>query len=222
MVPCTWKWKPLCFLPTRLIYSCHLFTSSLKLICPQGAFCSALWGVPLHKPVGAASAAAWLATLAGTETLTSNMLGLGTLSKHVFPLLLLLHTLPSHQPFLEMGWGWSRLWSVLQVPLQGVNGLLLRKVAKASWALRWRPEHTPKSHGGCKVGSCQKYTKRNPLGHVWHPWCATRMLSLGVLGWWGAAATLLSPPGPRELHEAARCVQGSAATGLSPVFALKF
>lgn len=44
MVPCTWKWKPLCSLPARLIGSCHLFPSSLKLICPRARSALVLGG----------------------------------------------------------------------------------------------------------------------------------------------------------------------------------
>lgn len=44
MVPCTWKWKPLCSLPARLVGSCHLFPSSLKLICPRARSALVLGG----------------------------------------------------------------------------------------------------------------------------------------------------------------------------------
>lgn len=159
------------------------------MICPRGTFCSALWGVPLHKPVGALSAAAWCVAVADTETLTSNVLGLEMPSKHVFPLCLLSST---HCPPMSCFWTWD-----------GDDS-------------GWSPEHVPKSHGAYKVDYCL----RNLLGDVQHPCRLTRMLRLRVLWWW-PVATLLPPPDPREPLEAARHVQGSAATGLTPFICLK-
>lgn len=162
VVPCTWKWKPLCFLPTRLIYSCQLFTLSLKLICPQGTFCSALWGVLLHKPVGAAGAAARRAALArGRFQSTSSSSS---------------SSLRARSPRRSCFWRWDRDgpccgWcckhlceSWCAAPCERV-----RPGSKASRALRWSAEHVPKGHRGYKVGSCPKYIKRYSLDDMWHP-----------------------------------------------------